>query len=304
MRVRDRGLPVSVSRRCHAVMCQWVSSFGLAPWVPFAERDSFVQLPCPPGPGPGSLGLTAEHVRQEIERCKELCSALEQDHVNLQTATGAVEQRTRGLRKEREHLHENFKQQKYFKREEEICLQDSVLLAREMKNTLMQRYQMLSKILEEKRKKFWKDLEMGWGEGLSTGHVLGADGAVSGERGGQSELWLSRPSRGCWAFLPTLAVAELLLERGRIQVPLGKQTYELKISPCLSGEASDLQLQPSRCPRTVLLSGIPDVLSEEPMRDIREMQKPSSGGGEMDSVGYVPAGSHGVAAFTEDAEQR
>ncbi|XP_062484873.1 interferon-induced 35 kDa protein, partial [Pezoporus occidentalis] len=245
-------------------------------------RDSFVQLPCPPGPGPGSLGLTAEHVRQEIERCKELCSALEQDRVNLQTATGAVEQRTRGLRKEREHLHENFKQQKYFKREEEICLQDSVLLAREMKNTLMQRYQMLSKILEDKRKKFWKDPEMGWGEGLSTGHVLGADGTV--------------------AFLPTLAVAELLLERGRIQVPLGKQTYELKISPCLSGEASHLQLQPSRCPRTVLLSGIPDVLSEEPMRDILDIQKPSRGGGEVDAVGYVPAGSHGVAAFTEDAE--
>ncbi|KFQ53857.1 Interferon-induced 35 kDa protein, partial [Nestor notabilis] len=38
-------------------------------------------------------------------------------------------------------------------------------------------------------------------------------------------------------------VAELLIERGRIQVPLGKQTYELKISPCMSGDVSNLQVR-------------------------------------------------------------
>lgn len=98
-------------------------------------------------------------------------------------------------------------------------------------------------------------------------------------------------------------VAEPLIEREHIQVPLGKQTYELKVSPCISGDVSNLQLQPSRCPRTVLLSGIPDVLSEEPMRDILEIhfQKPSRGGGEVDSLDYVPAGRRGVAVFTEDA---
>lgn len=46
------------------------------------------------------------------------------------------------------------------------------------------------------------------------------------------------------------------------------------------------------------------MLSEEPMRDTLEIhfQKPSRGGGEVDSLGYVPAGRHGVAVFTEDAE--
>ncbi|KFW05258.1 Interferon-induced 35 kDa protein, partial [Eurypyga helias] len=60
-------------------------------------------------------------------------------------------------------------------------------------------------------------------------------------------------------------VAELLTQRGHIQVLIGKGKYELKISPCMSGDIANLQLQPSRCPRTVLLSGIPDVLGEEPM---------------------------------------
>lgn len=67
--------------------------------------------------------------------------------------------------------------------------------------------------------------------------------------------------------------------------------------------AGSAQFQPSRCPRTVLLSGIPDVLGEEPMRDALEIhfQKASRGGGEVDALAYVPLGQHGVAVFTEDA---
>ncbi|KFP33480.1 Interferon-induced 35 kDa protein, partial [Colius striatus] len=72
-------------------------------------------------------------------------------------------------------------------------------------------------------------------------------------------------------------VAELLISRGHIQMQIGKTSYNLKISPCISGNITDLQLQPSRCPRTVLLSGIPDVLPEEAMRDTLEIhfQRPS-----------------------------
>ncbi|NXK67460.1 IN35 protein, partial [Sylvietta virens] len=97
-------------------------------------------------------------------------------------------------------------------------------------------------------------------------------------------------------------VAEPLIEKGRIQVPIGKGKYEIKISPCMSGDISNLQLQPSRCPRTVLLLGIPDVLSEESMRDVLEIhfQKASRGGGEVDALAYVPAGRTGVAVFAED----
>ncbi|NXN13493.1 IN35 protein, partial [Indicator maculatus] len=99
-------------------------------------------------------------------------------------------------------------------------------------------------------------------------------------------------------------VAEQLIERGHIQVLLGKGKYEVKISPCMSGDITNLQLQSSRCPRTVLLTGIPDVLDEESMRDALEIhfQKGSLGGGEVDTLDYVPAGQVGVAVFTEDAD--
>ncbi|NXK93450.1 IN35 protein, partial [Formicarius rufipectus] len=97
-------------------------------------------------------------------------------------------------------------------------------------------------------------------------------------------------------------VAEPLIQRGRIQVLIEKGKYEVKISPCMIGNIINLQLQPSRCPRTVLLSGIPDVLGEESMRDTLEIhfQKASRGGGEVDALAYVPAGQMGVAVFVED----
>ncbi|XP_064030187.1 interferon-induced 35 kDa protein isoform X2 [Pogoniulus pusillus] len=99
-------------------------------------------------------------------------------------------------------------------------------------------------------------------------------------------------------------VAEQLIERGHIQFFIGKEKYEVKISPCISGNITNLQLQPSCCPRTVLLTGIPDVLDEESMRDALEIhfQKGSRGGGEVDALDYVPLGQVGVAVFTEDAD--
>ncbi|NWZ87831.1 IN35 protein, partial [Poecile atricapillus] len=97
-------------------------------------------------------------------------------------------------------------------------------------------------------------------------------------------------------------VAEQLIEKGFIQVPIGKGTHEVKISPCMSADISNMQLQPSRCPRTVLLLGIPDVLSAESMRDALEIhfQKASRGGGEVDALAYIPAGRTGMAVFVED----
>ncbi|NWV06284.1 IN35 protein, partial [Ptilonorhynchus violaceus] len=97
-------------------------------------------------------------------------------------------------------------------------------------------------------------------------------------------------------------VAEALIEKGHIEVPIRKEKCNIKISPYMSGDITNLQLQPSRCLRTVLLSGIPDVLSEESMRDALEIhfQKASRGGGEVDALAYVPAGRTGVAVFVED----
>uniref|UniRef100_A0A452H6J6 NID domain-containing protein n=1 Tax=Gopherus agassizii TaxID=38772 RepID=A0A452H6J6_9SAUR len=99
-------------------------------------------------------------------------------------------------------------------------------------------------------------------------------------------------------------VAEQLMKKGRIQVPIGKQTYELKVTPYMSGQITDLQVRPSVCAKTVLLSGIPDILEEEAMRDALEIhfQKPSRGGGEVDALGYVPVGGQALAVFEEDTD--
>ncbi|NWV31945.1 IN35 protein, partial [Grantiella picta] len=97
-------------------------------------------------------------------------------------------------------------------------------------------------------------------------------------------------------------VAERLIEKGNTQMTIRGGEYKIKISPCMNGDITDLQFQPSRCPRTVLISGIPDVLSEESMRTTLEIhfQKASRGGGEVDALAYIPAGRTGVAVFKED----
>lgn len=90
-------------------------------------------------------------------------------------------------------------------------------------------------------------------------------------------------------------------------VPEGTPSLRALPLPCagpLQLTPGSAQLQPSRCPRTVLLSGIPDVLGEEAMRDTLEIhfQKASRGGGEVDALTYVPAGRQGVAVFMEDKD--
>ncbi|XP_003222544.2 interferon-induced 35 kDa protein isoform X1 [Anolis carolinensis] len=96
-------------------------------------------------------------------------------------------------------------------------------------------------------------------------------------------------------------VVERLVQRGRFQIPIGKEKHEIKVSHYVSGEITDFQFRPSVCDQTVLLSGIPDVLDEELMRETLEIhfQKPSKGGGEVEAVVYVPTGVSAAAVFEE-----
>lgn len=75
------------------------------------------------------------------------------------------------------------------------------------------------------------------------------------------------------------------------------------IGLCLFVSPSVLQLRPLVCPRTVLLSGIPDVLDEELMCEALEIhfQKPSKGGGEVEALAYVPPGQCAAAVFEGEA---
>ncbi|XP_070583114.1 interferon-induced 35 kDa protein isoform X1 [Erythrolamprus reginae] len=97
-------------------------------------------------------------------------------------------------------------------------------------------------------------------------------------------------------------VAQQIVEKGLFQVMLGKETHQVKASYWLHGEIADLQLHPSICPRTVLLTEIPDVLAREMMCEALEIhfQKQSKGGGEVETAVYIPAGHYAVAVFEEE----
>ncbi|XP_060111575.1 interferon-induced 35 kDa protein [Heteronotia binoei] len=122
-------------------------------------------------------------------------------------------------------------------------------------------------------------------------------------QGGEVEViqQLSSPGHVVLTFVED-KVAERLIQRGQFQVTLGKETSQVKVLPYLDGKISDLMLRPLLCPRTVLLSGIPEVLDEELMRDALEIhfQKPSKGGGEVEAVVYVPPGQHALAVFEKE----
>ncbi|XP_074705998.1 interferon-induced 35 kDa protein [Strix aluco] len=384
-----------------------------------SAEDSLIQLSRDCGPergGPEGTPPegTPERVRWEIERCKELCSALEQENVQLLMAKEAVEQRTQELRKEGDLLYENLEQQMSLNRDEEKSCQAGILAAKAEKNRLEQEKQMLKEKLEEVKKRILCEdpvmmlptlpekkmvfkgvvtnkedinklmlipliryplpggsalitfekaevaqriveakehvVELSYGEELeelercrvrvraapvdvllpsaleiqltrSSRSIVVSDlpglGMPQEALLDKLELFFSKTKNGggeveSREFLDNTGqvvltfaqdgVAEPLIERGHIQVLIGKGRYHLKISPCMTGDVASLQLQPSRCPSTVLLSGIPDVLAEEPMRDALEIhfQKTSRGGGEVDALAYVPVGRQGVAVFMED----
>lgn len=56
-------------------------------------------------------------------------------------------------------------------------------------------------------------------------------------------------------------------------------------------------------PQSVLVLNIPDVLDGPEMHDILEIhfQKPTRGGGEVESLTFVPKGQRGLAVFTSES---
>ncbi|XP_066484516.1 interferon-induced 35 kDa protein isoform X2 [Tiliqua scincoides] len=100
-------------------------------------------------------------------------------------------------------------------------------------------------------------------------------------------------------------VAKHLIQIGQFQVPIGNETHTVKLSYYTTGKLTDLQFSPSVCSRTVLLSGIPDVLEEDLMREALEIhfQKPSKGGGEVEAVTYVPANHQGCAVAVFEGQE-
>ncbi len=65
------------------------------------------------------------------------------------------------------------------------------------------------------------------------------------------------------------------------------------------------QICDSECMRTVLLTGIPDIMDKDNLQDNLEIhfQKTANGGGEVEGIIYNPLGHTTQALFDEDSPQ-
>ncbi|XP_010872390.2 interferon-induced 35 kDa protein homolog [Esox lucius] len=98
-------------------------------------------------------------------------------------------------------------------------------------------------------------------------------------------------------------VAKGLTDKLYHDVEFDKKTkHSVKVTPFLNGEVTQLQTRLSVCGRTVLLTGIPDIMDQENLQDLLEIhfQKASTGGGEVDAILFNPVGQHTLAVFEED----
>ncbi|KPP79928.1 hypothetical protein Z043_100458 [Scleropages formosus] len=97
-------------------------------------------------------------------------------------------------------------------------------------------------------------------------------------------------------------VAKGLTDRQRHEVDFGGgKKHRVHVTPFLNGEITDLKICWSQSKRTVLLTGIPNIMDQEELQDLLEIhfQKTSNGGGEVDAFVYNPLGQRRLAVFEE-----
>ncbi|KAI1896511.1 hypothetical protein AGOR_G00095530 [Albula goreensis] len=101
-------------------------------------------------------------------------------------------------------------------------------------------------------------------------------------------------------------VAKGLTDMEYHDVDLGKKKYRLRVTPFVNGKVTDLKTRISVSRRTVLLTGIPNIMEPENMQDSLEIhfQKGGNGGGEVDAFIYNPVGHNVVAVFEEDSPKK
>lgn len=98
-------------------------------------------------------------------------------------------------------------------------------------------------------------------------------------------------------------VAQRLCQIGQFRVPLGGQQVPLRVSPHVNGEIQNVEIRLQPVPRSVLVLNIPDILDGPELHDVLEVhfQKPTRGGGEIESLTVVPQGQQGLAVFTSES---
>ncbi|XP_067268905.1 interferon-induced 35 kDa protein homolog isoform X1 [Pseudorasbora parva] len=97
-------------------------------------------------------------------------------------------------------------------------------------------------------------------------------------------------------------IAKHLSDKQDHEVDFGKKKYKVKVTPFLNGEIAQMKMCNSECMRTVLLTGIPDIMVKDNLQDNLEIhfQKTTNGGGEVESILYNPLGHIILALFEED----
>uniref|UniRef100_A0A3Q0RTS9 Interferon-induced protein 35 n=1 Tax=Amphilophus citrinellus TaxID=61819 RepID=A0A3Q0RTS9_AMPCI len=95
-------------------------------------------------------------------------------------------------------------------------------------------------------------------------------------------------------------VAKRLTEEEEFHdVMLPKKKHKVRVTPFLNGKISNLKTKMKACPRTVMLTGIPNIMERETLQDLLEIhfQKNTNGGGEIEAFLYNPLDQHASALF-------
>ncbi|XP_070779222.1 interferon-induced 35 kDa protein isoform X2 [Enoplosus armatus] len=92
-------------------------------------------------------------------------------------------------------------------------------------------------------------------------------------------------------------------EYHEVQLP---QKHRVRVTPFLNGKITNLKTKMLVCPRTLLLTQIPDVMEQETLQDLLEIhfQKSSNGGGEIEAFLYNPLGQQSISALFESVSPK
>ncbi|XP_044528066.1 interferon-induced 35 kDa protein isoform X2 [Gracilinanus agilis] len=129
------------------------------------------------------------------------------------------------------------------------------------------------------------------------------------------ELFFGKPSNGggevtTRELLPGAAVLgfvddkviENLIQTRCFRVPLGSKKVSLRVFPYVDGKIQEMEISHCPVPNSVLVPNIPDILDGPEFQDVLEIhfQKPSEGGGEVESLIYVDPRKQSLALFTQE----
>ncbi|XP_078721310.1 N-myc-interactor-like isoform X1 [Lampetra fluviatilis] len=98
------------------------------------------------------------------------------------------------------------------------------------------------------------------------------------------------------------SVAGSAVRQKKQYISIGREDIRVKVSPVLNGDLMNFKTFTAVSRRTVLLTGIQEVLTQEEMEDQLEIhfQKPSNGGGEVEDIVYIPKSKCALVGFIAD----